>query len=84
MGDRCYQLDHPSQQTPCFKQVGMQACSKEGCPVYDQIESNTVLKSLILPEDKQSFIECNLLHYICRMSNLSSDNQEFLELTSES
>lgn len=81
MAKECYQLEHPDKQTDCFKLAGRVACSKDGCPVKDAIATSALLRSFIHPADRQSFIECNLLHQACRMSNMSSDNEEYLKLT---
>lgn len=74
----CYQLNHPEEETPCFVEGGRVACSNEDCPVYDAMRDSALIHSFS-PADRQSFIECNLLHYTCRASRNSKDNTEFME-----
>lgn len=72
----CYQLIHPMTQTDCFTSAGGVPCSADFCAVYRAIANDNYLRSLPFEEQK-SFIVCNFLHYVCRMSSFSSDPEFF-------
>lgn len=76
----CYQALHPSDRTDCFELAGNITCSSSDCLVYRAINSGRIPGSL-RGNALRSFIVCNLLHYVCRMSSLSPDNAEFFERT---
>ena len=76
----CYQLTHPEDQTPCFKDAGSEPCSDETCAVYAAIAVSTLARSLG-SEKFREHIANHMLHYVCRMSKFSPDNHEFRERT---
>lgn len=78
----CYQLVHPSAQTPCFIEAGSRPCSEENCPVYDASSTSTLARTLGSRAFRE-YIENNLLHNVCRMSKFTVDNLEYRQRISK-
>ena len=76
----CYQALHPKDQTDCFRLAGGRPCSAADCAVYKAINSGQIPRSL-RGDDLRSFIVCNFLHYVCKASDSSPDNAEFMART---
>lgn len=77
MAKECYQETYSHLKTPCYKKAGGTPCITNGCPVGDEIDKLKKKKILV----DTSFLVL-LLHSTCRISSLSSDNNEYINRTS--
>lgn len=74
MSKECWQLEHPDEQTTCFRSAGRSPCSKLDCAVGQKIEE--IRQEW---EKVPIWIEKLLSHDVCRISSTSFDNKEYLE-----
>jgi hypothetical protein len=74
MEKECWQLRNLKEPTPCFQKAGGFPCSATSCLVEQRIQG-LELKGIEI----DGWWKQILPHSVCRMSSLSTDNQEYLE-----